>query len=163
MIVSVLFGLYNTLHSWLKMHYQEWRTELTESRIAETEKLVTDTDQQPLEGVNVTITSTVRASLFTGLTDANGAYSIEVTPEEGATYSIKFEKEGYKPQVLENVNLDDVQNVVMELDNVTGISTIATEGGKVQYVNVMGQVSDQPFQGVNIVLRDGKAIGKAIY
>ena len=46
MIVSVLFGLYNTLHSWLKMHYQEWRTELTESRIAETEKLVTDTDQQ---------------------------------------------------------------------------------------------------------------------
>ena len=65
--------------------------------------------------------------------------------------------------LLENVNLDDVQNVVMELDNVTGISTIATEGGKVQYVNVMGQVSDQPFQGVNIVLRDGKAIGKAIY
>lgn len=125
--------------------------------------VVTDTDQQPLEGVDVTITSTVRASLFTGETDANGAYSIEVTPEEGATYSIKFEKEGYKPQVLENVNLDDVQNVVMELDNVTGISTIATEGGKVQYVNVMGQVSDQPFQGVNIVLRDGKAIGKAIY
>lgn len=125
--------------------------------------VVTDTDQQPLEGVNVTITSTVRASLFTGLTDADGAYSIEVTPEEGATYSIKFEKEGYKTQVLENVNLDDVQNVVMELDNVTGISTIATEGGKVQYVNVMGQVSDQPFQGVNIVLRDGKAIGKAIY
>ncbi len=46
MIVSVLFGLYNTLHSWLKMHYQEWRTELTESRIANTEKLVTATDQQ---------------------------------------------------------------------------------------------------------------------
>ncbi len=125
--------------------------------------VVTDTDQQPLEGVDVTITSTVRSSLFQGETDANGAYSIEVTPEEGATYSIKFEKEGYKPQVLENVNLDDVQNVVMELDNVTGISTIATEGGKVQYVNVMGLVSDQPFQGVNIVLRDGKAIGKAIY
>ena len=46
MIISVFYGLYNSLNSWLKLHYQNWRTELTQKRIAETEKLVANTDQQ---------------------------------------------------------------------------------------------------------------------
>lgn len=124
--------------------------------------IVTDTEQQPLEGVTVTITSNVRAT-FTGETDADGAYSIEVTPEEGATYNMTFEKDGYKTVTLEDVDLEGENNAVMELDDVTGITNIAAEGGNVKYVNVMGQVSDRPFQGVNIIVRDGKAIGKTVY
>ena len=46
MIISVFFGLYNTLHSWLKMHYQEWRTQLTEHRVSEAEDFAADADQQ---------------------------------------------------------------------------------------------------------------------
>ena len=45
MIVSVFFGLFNALNSWLKMNNQELRAELTQTRIAETEKLVANTDQ----------------------------------------------------------------------------------------------------------------------
>ena len=45
MIISVFYGLFNSINSWLKMNYQEWRTELTESRIAETEKIVANTDK----------------------------------------------------------------------------------------------------------------------
>ena len=44
MIISVFFGLFNTLNSWLKSLNLDWRTELTQSRKAETEKLVAKTD-----------------------------------------------------------------------------------------------------------------------
>ena len=44
MIVSVFFGLFNTLNSWLKSLNLDWRSELTQARIAETEKLVAKTD-----------------------------------------------------------------------------------------------------------------------
>ena len=45
MIISVFFGLYNVLNSWLKLQYREWRAELTQNRITETEKLVANTNQ----------------------------------------------------------------------------------------------------------------------
>ena len=45
MIIAVFFGLFNALNSWLKMNDQELRAELIQNRIAETEKLVANTDQ----------------------------------------------------------------------------------------------------------------------
>lgn len=124
--------------------------------------IVTDTDQQPLEGVNVTLASNDRAQ-FTAVTDAEGAYSIEMTPVEGTTYNMTFEKEGYKTVTLEGVDLNDEINAVMEVDSATAITDIeAAEQGKVTYVNMMGQASNRPFQGVNIVVKDGKTIGKVV-
>lgn len=46
MIVSVFIGIYYTLESWLKSHTKEWRSFLTASRLAETEKLATNSNQQ---------------------------------------------------------------------------------------------------------------------
>ena len=46
--------------------------------------------------------------------------------------------------------------LTIKIDNVTGIDGIVVDGGKVvksrHYVNVAGQVSDKPFNGVNIVV-----------
>lgn len=135
--------------------------------------VVTDTDQQPLEGVNVMLTVTpevegaprtaAEPQTYTATTDATGAYTIEMTPVEGATIDMTFAKDGYKTVTLNDVDVEDEVNVTMEADDLTGIETIEAAGnGKVTYVNAMGQTSDRPFQGVNIVVRDGKTIGKIV-
>ncbi|MBR1804442.1 MAG: carboxypeptidase regulatory-like domain-containing protein [Muribaculaceae bacterium] len=131
----------------------------------------------PIEGVTVTLTvhepaadqpagmrrAEGEAVTYTATTDAQGAYSMEVTPVDGATYSMSFAKEGYQSLIIDNVDLNDPQNVSLEQDASTGIADInAAVEGKVTYVNVMGQSSDRPFQGVNIVVKDGKAVAKVI-
>ncbi|MBR6285177.1 MAG: hypothetical protein IKR25_12930, partial [Muribaculaceae bacterium] len=45
---------------------------------------------------------------------------------------------------------------------VTAINDICTDNGNVTYVNMMGQMSNRPFQGVNIIMQNGKAIGKVV-
>ena len=44
----------------------------------------------------------------------------------------------------------------------TAISDVKAANGKVTYVNVMGHTSDVPFNGVNIIMQNGKSIGKMV-
>ncbi|MBQ7690193.1 MAG: Ig-like domain-containing protein [Muribaculaceae bacterium] len=44
----------------------------------------------------------------------------------------------------------------------TGIEDVNAVNGNVTYVNVMGHTSSVPFQGVNIIMRNGKAVGKVV-
>lgn len=46
MIISVFVGIYLALNSWLEMCKQEWLEALTEERIAQTEKLASDSDSE---------------------------------------------------------------------------------------------------------------------
>ena len=118
---------------------------------------VTDVENNPLEGVNVTLTvnapSKEEPTSYTATTDAQGAYTMDVTPVEGATYNMAFAKDGYEAQTLEDVDLENVPTVVLVEDNPTAISTInAGNAVSVKYIDAMGRVSDRPFKGVNIVV-----------
>ena len=86
--------------------------------------------------------------------NADGVYTMEITPVEGATYDINFSKDGYVAQTLEDVDLENVPEVVvLEADAPQAISTINTSNAvSVQYIDAMGRVSDRPFKGVNIVV-----------
>lgn len=114
---------------------------------------VKDAENNPLEDVNVTLTVNEGRTSYTATTDAEGAYTMEVTPVEGATYDMTFSKDGYKTQTLENVDLENVPVVVMEEEgNPTAISVINVNAASVKYIDAMGRVSDRPFKGVNIVV-----------
>ena len=126
----------------------------------------TVTDQEtgaPLEGVNVTLTvvepEATTAMLdenspatYTATTNANGEFSMDIVPVEGATYSITYSKEGYTMVTVDNADITTAQTVALTPDSSTAISTIAVAATGVKYVNAMGQVSDRPFKGVNIVV-----------
>ncbi len=114
---------------------------------------VVDEENNPLEGVSVTLTVNEGRTSYTATTDAEGAYTMDVTPVEGATYDMTFEKEGYVAQTLEGVDLENVPEVVLVKDPNTAISTInASNVASVKYIDAMGRVSDRPFKGVNIVV-----------
>ena len=122
---------------------------------------VQDTEGNPIEDVNVVLTVNEpatdgmrEATTYTTTTDAEGAYTMEITPVEGATYDINFSKDGYVAQTLEDVDLENVPEVVvLEADAPQAISTINTSNAvSVQYIDAMGRVSDRPFKGVNIVV-----------
>ena len=120
--------------------------------------VVTDEENAPLEGVNVTLTVNTEAKAepvtYTATTNAEGAYSMDVTPVEGATYSMSFAKEGYITKDLADVDLENVpETVVLEKDSSTAISDInAAAAVSVKYIDAMGRVSDRPFKGVNIMV-----------
>ena len=100
---------------------------------------VTDTDNNPLEGVTVTLNMNDEA--ITANTDANGAYTMDVTPVEDATYSMTFEKEGYVTKTIELESLDEVpETVVLEkeivVETITGIVTDANTGNALEGVNI---------------------------
>ncbi|MBR1476314.1 MAG: choice-of-anchor D domain-containing protein [Muribaculaceae bacterium] len=134
---------------------------------------VMDGEGEALEGVAVTMTVTMPAEgaprrnasepvTYTATTDATGNFSIEMTPVDGAAYTLAFVKDGYKDQTID-YNLDDEVRVYMQRDEATGVDNIeAAQDGKVIYVNPMGQTSDRPFQGVNIMVQGGKTIGKIV-
>ena len=122
---------------------------------------------EPIEEVNVTLTVNAPTSApegaprraegepvtYTAVTDAQGAFSMDVTPVEGATYSMTYEKNGYVTYTNDDVFILDPQQVTLQADESTGISDInAASAVSVKYVNAMGQTSDRPFQGVNIVI-----------
>lgn len=114
---------------------------------------VKDEEGNALEGVNVTLTVNESRANYTATTDAEGVYTMEVTPVEGATYDMTFEKDGYVAQTIEDVDLENVPEVVLEEDPNTAISSInANNVVSVQYIDAMGCVSDRPFKGVNIVV-----------
>ena len=125
---------------------------------------VTDTNDAAIEGVTVTVTvvpAEAPAGLrraegdltYTGTTDANGAYSIEVPALDGATYNISFDKEGYVSQTIENADITTPANVQLTADTSTAVNDLSVKTvASVTYVNAAGQTSSQAFQGVNIVV-----------
>mgnify|MGYP002624288077 CR=1 FL=1 len=114
---------------------------------------VVDHENNPIEGVNVTLAVNESRTSYTATTDAEGAYSMDVTPVEGATYDMAFVKDGYVTMTLEDVDLENVPEVVvLEDDNNTAISVINGNAVSVKYIDAMGRVSDRPFKGVNIVV-----------
>jgi hypothetical protein len=84
-------------------------------------------------------------------TDENGEFSLEVPADQ--QYDLTFSKAGYKSQT---VGEDEVPGtgLVMAKDYPTAIDAIVADENVagVKYVSVNGQVSDQPFDGVNIVV-----------
>ncbi len=113
---------------------------------------VKDAEGSPLEDVDVVLTVNEGRANYTATTDAEGVYTMEVTPVEGATYDMTFTKDGYKAQTLENVDLENVPDVVLEKDSNTAISVINGNAVSVKYIDAMGRVSDRPFKGINIVV-----------
>lgn len=86
------------------------------------------------------------------------SHEVEFDIEQAGAYHVCFYDNSNDPWA---VYISNVQIEVLE--TVTGINDIqAVENGAVQYVNMMGQVSDRPFAGVNVVVRNGKAIGKVV-
>lgn len=133
---------------------------------------VTDTEGNPLEGVTVTLTSrmaevqpegaprraaTTGPVVYTATTDAEGKFSVDVVQTD-KVYDAEFTLDGYKPVSVENISLADgnvelTEPVVMELDTPTAINDVnAATVLSVKYVNAAGNVSDRPFEGVNIVI-----------
>ena len=113
---------------------------------------VKDEENNPIEGVNVTLTVNESRTSYTATTDADGVYTMDVTPVEGATYDMEYAKEGYVTQTIENVDLENVPEVVLAEDSSTAISNISAGAVSVQYIDAMGRISDRPFKGVNIVV-----------
>ena len=59
----------------------------------------------------------------------------------------------YVTYTNDDVFILDPQQVTLQADESNGISDInAASAVSVKYVNAMGQTSDRPFQGVNIVI-----------
>ena len=122
---------------------------------------VKDEEEMPIEGVNVVLTVNApttdgmrEATTYTTTTDAEGVYTMDVTPVEGATYDIVFSKDGYVTKTLENVDLENVPEVVVLEEDFPQAITDINAGNvvSVQYIDAMGRVSDRPFKGVNIVV-----------
>ncbi|MBQ7691040.1 MAG: carboxypeptidase regulatory-like domain-containing protein [Muribaculaceae bacterium] len=121
---------------------------------------VYDQNNQPLAGVTVTATAVVEdepagmlrepAETYTTVTGDDGTYSIEVPAS--ATYTLTFEKEGYKSQTVAE---SDATSIILEDDAPTAVSDVnsATAVAGVKYYNAAGLVADKPFDGVNIVVR----------
>lgn len=115
-----------------------------------------------IEGVKVTLTVSVdtpagmrraESTNYTATTDANGEYNLTFTPVENANYTLTFEKDGYATTTIENASVDEPVDVTLEKDQLDAISDISSAAVvSVKYVNTMGQISDKPFEGINIVI-----------
>ena len=121
------------------------------------EGVVLDEENNPIEGVTVTANAVVdepagmfrEPAAYTATTNEAGAYSIEV-PNDGATYTLTFTKEGYVSQTLAE---GEAANVVLAADAQTGGYDINGKTvASVKYYNAAGVASDNAFQGVNIVV-----------
>ena len=156
----------NTLESFLPKMTDVYTKAAEEPQTVTVTGTVTDAKSgAPIEGVNVTLT-VVKAETTTQLlaegtpatyiavTDAQGEFSMEVVPEQDATYSMTYQKEGYVTYTNDDVFIDDPQSVSLTADSSTGVTRISVAGNAVKYVNAMGQVSDRPFKGVNIVITE---------
>lgn len=84
-------------------------------------------------------------------TDENGEFSLEVPADQ--QYDLTFSKAGYKSQTVGEDEVPDA-GLVMAKDYPTAIDAIVADENvaSVKYVSVSGMVSDQPFDGVNIVV-----------
>ncbi len=114
--------------------------------------LVTDKENNPLEGVAVTLNVNATAKdAITATTDAEGKYTMEVVPVEGATYTLNFNKDGYEPQTIEVTNLENIPTVILEDIN-TGINTIGIDFVNGRVYDLQGrELKSVPEHGIFIV------------
>ena len=116
---------------------------------------VKDKEGNPIEGVTVTAVPVdeepagmrrAAGDTYTTTTDADGHYSLEV-PADGV-YELTFEKDGYKTVTVPELESEAVE---LESDN-TAVNDINTTKAvvSVKYVNAAGQVSNVPFDGINV-------------
>ena len=126
----------------------------------EIEGNVIDVDGNPIEDVVVTATPVAEempvgmkragGDVYTTTTDADGHYSLIVPAD--ADYLLTFEKVGYKTVTLSEMEAEVVEmeedQTVTAVNSITAGKTVAA----VKYVNVAGQVSNAPFDGVNMVV-----------
>ena len=114
--------------------------------------IVTDNKNVPLEGVAVTLNITATREAVTATTNAEGKYSMEVVPAEGATYSMTFAKDGYVTKTLDDVNINQpIETVVLEPIN-TGISYLYNDNGDNRIYDLQGrELKSIPEQGVFII------------
>ena len=115
--------------------------------------IVTDNKNVPLEGVAVALNVNATAKdAITDITDAEGKYSMEVVPAEGATYSMTFAKDGYVTKTLDDVNINQpIETVALEPVN-TGISYLYNDNGDNRIYDLQGrELKSIPEQGVFII------------
>jgi len=115
--------------------------------------IVTDNKNVPLEGVAVALNVNATAKdAITATTNAEGKYTMEVVPAEGATYSMTFAKDGYVTKTLDNVNINQpIETVVLEPIN-TGISYLYNDNGDNRIYDLQGrELKSIPEQGVFII------------
>ncbi len=115
--------------------------------------IVTDNKNVPLEGVAVALNVNATAKdAITAITDAEGKYTMEVVPVEGATYSMTFAKDGYVTKTLDDVNINQpIETVVLEPVN-TGISYLYNDNGDNRIYDLQGrELKSIPEQGVFII------------
>ena len=156
----------NTLESFLPKMTVVYTKAAEEPQTVTVTGTVTDyTTGEPIEGVNVTLTvmeadATTELleeggpATYTTVTNAQGEFSMEIVPVDNATYSMTYQKDGYVTYTNDDVFIDDPQDVTLTVDSSTGVSNINLAATAVKYVNAMGQVSDRPFKGVNIVITE---------
>ncbi|MBO7609241.1 MAG: carboxypeptidase regulatory-like domain-containing protein [Muribaculaceae bacterium] len=152
-------GIFSAMTSGGKDYYVQLFKEIVTNVNVTVSGTVTDKEtEEGIEGVAVTLVVNTPAKAdvisYTATTDADGVYSMDITPVEGATYDMTFEKDGYVSQTVENVDINKAQDVALELEALnTGISNINTDNVvSVKYVNSMGHTSSKPFDGINIVV-----------
>lgn len=120
--------------------------------------VVKDPIDRPIAGVKVTAipfggsvdgVMLREESEYTTTTADDGTFSLEVPG--GVNYQVDFELYGYMPQTLGE---DEIDNVILEWDPSTGISTLMAGDNviSVKYVSTTGMISDIPFKGVNIMV-----------
>ena len=123
---------------------------------------------EPLEGASVTLTAVVtpadgatqgaeaEPATYTATTDANGLYIIrEVVYNEGLTYTLKAEYQDSETTVaapIQNIEINNMDDIVITGSTVGLAGVRVSKDATVKYVNVTGQVSDSPFEGLNIVV-----------
>lgn len=114
---------------------------------------------EPLADVTVTATAVDNSPAqgimrraegdLTTATAADGSFSLTVPAD--ATYNLTFSKDGY---VSQTVPESDIASVTLIEELPTGIATLLSneQVASVKYVNATGMTSDQPFDGLNIVI-----------
>ena len=106
------------------------------------------------EGTDVTVV----------VTPANGfqVAEVTVTTAEGNRASVDVEDNGDNTYTFEMPAEAVTINVTVEEELSTAVTDINVAGNvPVKYINAMGQVSDRPFQGINIVI-DGNKVTKIV-
>ena len=111
---------------------------------------VVDENQNPLEGVTVTLSAGEGTEDITATTNAEGAYTMEVVPAEDAAYTMTFAKEGYVTKTITVESLEAVPEVVV------------LEAVK---VTITGKVTDNqnnPLEGVIVTLDEAAGAKEAV-
>ena len=111
---------------------------------------VVDENQNPLEGVTVTLSAGEGTEAITATTNAEGAYTMEVVPAEDAAYTMTFAKDGYVTKTIAVESLEAVPEVVV------------LEAVKVTITGKVTDELDAPLAGVTVTLDEAAGAKEAV-